>query len=187
LIIANVKQGNLTIENYRGGTFVAHVNRGSMVLNGVAGTGAAQVNYGSFSASDSSFDRLRVRTARANMMFENCASTQIQASSLAGTIVYDNGTFAPGLAHFESQRGSVAIGVADGNAQITAHSDSGHVASADDAFTRAAPVVTATSGTGNVLYYRGTIQTHPDMLRQLPPEARPFRRPKIRRPPPQLK
>ena len=174
LIIANVRQGGATMNGYRG-LFVMHVVGGSVHLDGVGGTGAVQVNNGPFFASNSQFDRLRVRTGRGNMLFENCASAQIQASSLTGTIVYDNGTFMQGLAHFESQRGSVALGVADGNAQITAHSDAGRVF--NEGALGGGPVVTATSGSGAVLYYRGTIREHPNLIRQLPPAARPFRRP----------
>jgi hypothetical protein len=176
VIIANVKQGSLSIDGYRG-VFVTHVVTGTIHLSNVQGTGAVQVNNGGFYANDSVFDRLRVRTGRGNMFFDNCSSAQIQASSLTGTIVYDNGTFTPGLAHFESQRGSVALGVANGDAQITAHSDAGRVFNEAQEFFRGGPLVTATSGSGAVIYYRGTIRDHPRLMRQLPPNARPFRRP----------
>jgi len=181
LIVANVRQGGITIENYRG-TFVAHVIGGSVHLNNVQGTGAVQVNNGPLFASNSTFDRLRVRTGRGNMFFENCSASQIQASSLTGTIVYDNGTFTAGLAHFESQRGSVALGVSDGNAQITAHSDSGRVFDQSQGFSGGGPLVTATSRSGAVMYFRGSIRAHPRLLLQLPADARPFRRPPGERP-----
>ncbi len=119
------------------------------------------------------------------MFFEHCAAAQIQASSLTGSIIYDNGTFTPGLAHFESQRGSVALGVANGNAQITAHSDSGRVFNEAQGFVRGGPVVTATSGSGAVLYYRGSLRQHPQLMQRLPANARPFRRPPGGRRPPE--
>lgn len=183
ILIANVKQGSVSIDGYRGGVFVAHVGAGTVHLSNVQGTGAVQVNNGGFYANDSVFDRLRVRTGRGNMFFDNCSSAQIQASSLTGTILYDNGTFTPGLAHFESQRGSVALGIANGDAQITAHSDSGRVFNEAQEFFRGGPVVTATSGSGAVIYYRGAIRDHPRLMQQLPANARPFRRPPAERPP----
>jgi len=187
LIIANVKTGELSIDNYRGGQFVAHVLSGSVRLNNVGGTGAVQINNGPLFASNSSFDRLRVRTGRGSQFYANCSSAQIQASSLTGSIVYDNGTFMPGLAHFETQRGAVALGVSDGNAEITAHSDAGRVFNDLAGFSHGGPVVTATSGSGPVIYYRGSIREHPRLLQQLPANARPFRRPpgeqQLRRPP----
>ena len=109
-------------------------------------------------ATNSSFDRLRVRTATGNMFFRGCSSQQIQATSNYGSIVYDNGDFQAGLARFESDHGNVALGVR-GGAQIGAHSGSGHVVSnfQDGAFVQGnpetkqatvgggGPVVTATS------------------------------------------
>jgi hypothetical protein len=176
LVDINVaRQGSITISNYHG-AFVAHVVVGSVHLNGVQGTGAVQVNNGPIYAENSSFDRLRARTGRGNMFFDGCTASQIQASSLMGSIIYDNGTFVPGLAHFESERGSVALGVSNGDAQITAHSDAGRVFNEAQGFTRGGPVVTATSGRGAVIYYRGSLREHPRLLMQLPANARPFRR-----------
>jgi hypothetical protein len=176
LIVARVRSGEVSIENYHGGQFVVNVGVGSVRLTNVQGTGAVQLNNGPMFASNSSFDRLRARTGRGNQFYENCSVAQIQASSLMGSIVYDNGTFTQGLAHFESQRGSVALGVSNGDAQITAHSDAGRVFNEAQGFTRGGPVVTATTGSGAVIYYRGSLREHPRLLMQLPANARPFRR-----------
>ena len=166
LVIARVGEGEVTIDGYHGGTFFALVRAGLLHLNDVGGTGGFQVNNGPAIVQNSNFDRIRARTGRGNMFFENTTSRQIDATSLTGSIVYDNGSFEPGLARFETQRGNIALGVARGGAQIDAHSGSGKVLS-EGSFP-SGPVVTATSGTGNVMYYNGSIRSHPALQRQLP-------------------
>lgn len=167
-LVARVRNGAISIQDFHGGTFVAQVGAGSIRLNAVSGTGAVQANFGPVITTNSNFDRLRVRTARGNMFFENCTARQIEATSLLGTIVYDNGEFAPGLARFESERGNIAIGVR-GGAQIQAHSASGTVNS--EGAVNAGPTVTATSRSGNIVYYNGSIRNHPRLARQLRPGA----------------
>ena len=195
MVIARVGRGSVSINGYRNGFFVAIVRAGRVHLRNVAGTGAVQVLSGAIVAIDSHFARLRARTARGNLIFEGCSAMQIEVSSILGSIAYDNGSFAPGLAHFQSERGNIALGIASGGVQIGAHSASGHVysdlgarenvqSSAND--TRAiinggGPVVTATSGTGTVILYRGSIREHPQLRQRLPMFRAALRRPRIHR------
>ena len=193
LIVGNVRHGTMTIDGYKNGVFVAHVGNGSMELNNVSGTGAVQVNNGPVMAWNSDFARLRVRTVHGNMEFENCNATQIEATSLTGTIMYDNGTFQPGLARFESERGNVMLGVSSGGVQVGAHSSVGQIYSdaapvaqgqtdAQAMLGRGGPVVTATSGSGSVIFYNGALRDHPALarrfafhlrrLQQKPPQGR---------------
>ncbi len=201
MVMAQQRAGHLTIDNYHG-VFFAHARAAGVSLNGVSGTGFVESLRGRVVATDSSFDRLRVRTATGNMFFQGCTSHQIQATSTYGSIVYDNGNFEPGLARFESEYGDVALGVR-GNAQIGAHSGSGHVVSSfrDDAQVRGdpttqqatigggGPVVTATSKNGSVYLYSGSMEEHPHvraqfsgstqlpMRTQIAPPPRPAMRP----------
>ncbi len=167
-LVARLRQGAIVINNFHGGTFVAEGGAGRVRLNNVGGTGAVQLNAGPVIVTNSSFDRLRIRTARGNMFFENCTARQIEATSLLGSIVYDNGSFQPGLARFESERGNIALGVR-GGAQIQAHTASGRIAS--EGTVSAGPTVTATSRSGNIVYYNGSIRNHPKLARQLLPKA----------------
>jgi hypothetical protein len=185
LIVINIKFGSATVEGYRG-TLVAHIDSGQIHLNDDAGTVAAQVNNGPFFANDSNFQRMRLRTGRGDVLMTNCRVSQIAVTSLLGSILFDNGTFDNGIAHFESARGVVAIGV-NGPALVEAHSGNGHILydagdaqmqrATDDAqatFGIGGPVVTATSGDAAVLLYRGSLRDHPGLMRQLPARARFF-------------
>lgn len=201
MVLAHQRGGHLTISNYRG-VFIAHTHKATIALDRVGGTGYVESLRGRIVATDSSFVRLRVRTATGDMLFRNCSAHQIQANSAYGSIVYDNGHFQPGLARFESDHGNVALGVS-GSAQIGAHSESGHVVSSfrNEADVRGnlatkqarvrggGPVVTATSKNGSVYLYSGSMRDHPRVRQELngsarlpdrfpPPPARPpFRRP----------
>ncbi len=179
MMIAHVRAGHLTLNNYHG-IFIAHAHVAGISLNNVSGTGFVESLRGTISATNSSFDRLRVRTATGNMLFTGCTSHQIQATSSYGSIVYDNGDFQPGLARFESEHGNVALGVR-GGAQIGAHSGSGRVVSSfhneaqvqGDPTTKQAtvggggPVVTATSKNGSVYLYSGSMSDHPRVQQEL--------------------
>ncbi len=204
LIIAHLRAGRLSIDNYRG-VFITHVRQAEISLNNVSGTGFVESLRGRVVATNSTFDRLRVRTATGNMLFQGCTSQQIQATSTYGSIVYDNGNFQAGLARFESEHGNVALGIR-GNAQIGAHSGAGHVISsfADDAQVRGdpttkqatvgsgGPVVTATSRNGTVYLYSGSMSDHPHVRQELSGSTQlPMRlqnaappRPPVNRPPP---
>ena len=198
MVIARIGHGFVAINGYQNGFFVAMVQTGRVRLTRVSGTGAVQVLSGPIVAVNSNFTRLRARTARGNLIFEGCNAMQIEASSVLGSIAYDNGSFQPGLAHFQSEHGSVALGIASGGVQIGAHSASGHIysdlgngesvqRSPNDAraiVNGGGPVVTATSGTGAVILYHGSIRAHPRLQQHL----RMFRaallhRPPARRPP----
>ena len=184
IVIAHVRAGQLTLNGYHG-IFVAHTRAAGITLNDVGGTGFVESLRGKIVATNSSFDRLRVRSATGNMLFQGCTSHQIQATSSYGSIVYDNGHFQPGLARFESEHGNVALGV-QGGAQIGAHSGSGHVVSSfhEEANVRGnpatkqatvhggGPVVTATSKNGSVYLYSGSINEHPRVRQELNGSAR---------------
>ena len=167
-LVTRVRTGAISIDGFHGGTFVAQMGAGQIHLNNVGGTGAVQANAGPIVATNSNFDRLRIRTARGPMYFDNCSARQIEATSLLGTIVYDNGAFQPGLARFETERGSIALGVR-GGAQVAAHSESGVVDS--EGSIGAGPAVTATSRSGNVVYYDGALRDHPKLAQRLQPRA----------------
>lgn len=196
LVVTVVRHGSIAIDGYRNGTFAALMGGGKITLDRVSGTGAVQLNNGPFVARDSNFARIRVRTGRGRQFYERCTSAQIQATSLLGSIVYDDGSFTPGLAHFDSQRGNVALGV-NGGAQVSAHSGTGRVFGAGDVRTtggvhdaqatydRGGPVVTASSQRGSVIFYRGALRAHPELQQRfklrrpprIPQPSRPRRKP----------
>lgn len=168
---AMVGRGEIRMQDYRAGSFVARVHAGRIELRNVGGNGYAEAARGGIVVAASAFNRLRARTAIGNIRFEDCNARQIEVSSIDGSIAYDNGTFAPGLARFESQNGDVAIGIAGGALQIGAHSGAGKVfqslAGARIAGTQSdaqasigggGPVVTASSERGNVYLYTGALK-----------------------------
>jgi hypothetical protein len=204
LVVANVRRGSVQLNGYQNGIFVSHVGVGRVILNDVSGSGAVQVNSGPVIANASNFARLRVRTARGSMFFRDCSAQQIEATSLTGSILYDNGSFQPGLARFETVRGNVVLGISGGGVQIGAHSNAGKIYSgfgsdaqvsrSDDADSLATiggggPVVTATSQTGSVTFFPGSLRDHPELLQHVPPRMRSFTPPPQRMrsftPPPQ--
>ncbi len=180
MVTAHVRRGELNIDGYHG-VFVGSVHNGPINLSHVSGTGFVEALHGQLSAQDSTFDRLRARTTVGDMSFRGCTSHQIQATSTYGSILYDNGRFQPGLAHFESVHGNVAIGVR-GGAQIGAQSGSGHIVSsfhnnvqlqrsgpnATQATVHGGgPVVTAASHNGSVYLYNGSMRAHPTVQSDL--------------------
>jgi Putative adhesin len=179
LVMAHVDKGRVTLNDYRG-VFWAQAHNGGIFLNRVSGSGYVESLKGRIVATDSTFDRLRARSATSNMIFNNCTSHQIEATSRYGSIVYNNGSFEPGLARFDSEHGNVALGVR-GAAQIGAHSESGRVmsnfsngtqVSGTDNTTQAqveggGPVVTATSRDGSVYLYNGSLNEHPQFQAEL--------------------
>ena len=175
LLIAHVGGGRLTLENYHHGTFVTRVRGGSVILRNVSGTGFAETMRGPVVAMDSTFDRIRARSAIGNVFFERCTSRQIEVTTLSGNVVYDNGSFVPGLARFESQSGAIALGVASSDVRIDAHSGSGKVLTSFDrhadvvaqtagdaqaTFGGARTIVTANSAANSVYLYDGSIRSH---------------------------
>jgi hypothetical protein len=125
--LVNVRSGRgaVTLRDYRG-TTIAAVGRGRVVFVNVGGDAFVQPLNGGFYARDSIFDRLRIRSNRADQVFDGCRVKQIEATTLTGNIVFDNGVFEPGFARFESDRGSIALGV-NGGAQLGVHAEDGHV------------------------------------------------------------
>ena len=167
--------GQTTIEGYRGANLFVVQGQGHVQLTGATTTAFVQMNYGTFYAADSSFDRIRVRGIGAHDVFEHCRAKQIEASSVHGSIVYDGGSFDPGLARFESQYGNIALGV-NGGASVTGRSQDGHVytlferrggatvdqrgeGEATATIGGGGALVNAISGRGNVFLYDGTLQS----------------------------
>jgi hypothetical protein len=176
--------GNLSIDDYHGGTLFVGLQGGRALLTNVMSAAFIQMMNGRLEVADSSFDRLRARGNNASFVFEHNRVRQIEVSTASGPIVYDNGTFDPGLARFESTNGSIAIGVASG-AQIAARSSDGHVYSMWDRRTPidqrsdgeasatvagGGPVVNAVTAHGNVYLYDGSLATR----QTIPPEWRPI-------------
>lgn len=162
-----------TVEGYRGANLFVMQNQGRVQVTNAATTAFVQVNHGVVYAADSSFDRLRVRGITAHDVFERCRSKQIEATSVFGSIVYDGGSFDPGLARFESQTGNIALGVTSA-AQLNGRSGEGHVYTMFDRRAGAnveqhgdgeavatvgggGPLVSAISARGNVYFYDGSL------------------------------
>lgn len=174
LLWAIVNRGSIAIDGYRSGEFVALVRAGGIRLNDVGGDAFVEVGRGPISMRNCGFNRVRARTAVGNIVFQNCNVRQILTTSVNGSIAYDNGTFVPGIARFESENGNVAIGVAGGGALIDAHSAGGRIFSgfADGAAVTGTPtdaqaivgpggpVVTVTSGRGGIFLYSGALRAH---------------------------
>jgi hypothetical protein len=128
--LVNIRSGRgaVTLRDYHG-TTIAAVGRGRVVFINVSGDAFVQPLNGHFYARNSTFDRLRIRSNRADQVFDACRVKQIEATTLTGNIIFDNGVFDPGLARFESDRGSIALGV-NGGAQLGTHTDDGRVLTA---------------------------------------------------------
>jgi len=75
LLLATVQRGRIDLQNYHSGTFALLLHNGGMRLLNVSGSGYAQVARGQIMVRNSSFDRLRARTAIGNILFENGNST----------------------------------------------------------------------------------------------------------------
>jgi hypothetical protein len=185
LLDLRVGGGQTIIEGYRGANLYVLQGTGRVQLDGATTTAFVQLNYGTFFADDGTFDRIRVRGIGAHDVFEHCRSKQIEASSISGTIVYDGGSFDPGLARFESQTGNVALGVTS-SAQLMGRSDTGHVYTMFDqrggtnvdqhsegdataSVGTGGPLVNALSTHGNVFLYDGTMSSR----RAIAPEWKP--------------
>ena len=113
------------IQNYHG-QLIAQQRAGPLVLTNVSGDAFVQNLRGQILIADSNFDRLRTRTALNNMIFQRCNVKQIEATSNRGSIVYNNGTFQPGLARFETVTGHVALGI-NGGANIAVKGQPGQI------------------------------------------------------------
>jgi len=199
LVLAHVGRGMLTLRDYHNGTFVTRVRTGVLSLQNVSGAGFAETLRGPLTSADSSFDHIRARSITGAIVFERCTAKQIDVTTVAGNVLYDDGSFVPGLAHFETQTGTIALGVSSPDVRIDAHSGSGKVltnfdgradvtgSGGDRRATVGGPrtVVTATSATGAVYLYDGSIRKHQNVSNEwkrvrtmLAPRA-----PKLARPP----
>jgi len=195
LLVARIRNGTgiLDVDDYHGGTLFATSGGGLTRLTDVMSVAFLQQLNGRLEVTDSSFDRVRARSNNATVDFEHDRARQIEVTSVSGNILFDNGTFDPGLARFESTNGSIGIGVATG-AQIAARSTDGHVYSMWDQRTPidqrgdndvsatiagGGPVVNAVTGRGNVYLYDGTLASRP----ALAPEWRPMRQAQLERAP----
>ena len=191
LVYARTGNGTLDVHDYRGGTLIAVVGRGRMQLDNVGGTVFAQTNRAPMIVTNSSFDRLRARSLVGNMTYEHCDVRQIEATTVNGSIVYDGGTFQPGLAHFESTRGDVAVG-ANGPVELGGHAAGagrvytnfvrparvdGHDGEGSVSIDGGGPVVTATSSGGNVYFYDGSLRSRPQLPSQWQPAMATLQRP----------
>ena len=178
--------GTTQIEGYRGANLVLFQRAGRVRLVNVATTAFVQMNAGSLEAVSSVFARLRARADAAHLVFEDCRSTQIEATTIGGSVVYDGGSFEPGLARFESQSGAIALGV-NADAQLIGRSGDGKVYAAferrDANVSQQGNAATATLGAGgalvnalsahgNVYLYDGSLRTR----RTVAPELRPVHR-----------
>ena len=177
--------GVISIDDYHGGTLFVGSPGGNTQITNVMSAAFIQMMNGRLDVTDSSFDRLRARGNNVNMVFEHNRARQIEVTTVSGSIVYDNGTFDPGLARFESTNGSIGIGVATG-AQVAARSTEGHVYSMWDKRTPidqrstgeasatiagGGPVVNAVTVRGNVYLYDGAFSSR----HTIPPEWQPVR------------
>jgi hypothetical protein len=179
--------GTTTIEDYHGANLYLLQGSGRVNVSGASTTAFVQLNSGRVELSDSSFDRIRLRANGAHVVFERCRSSQIEVTTVSGAVVYDGGTFDPGLARFESQSGNIALGSA-ASAQLAGRSQQGRVFTMFDERTPVAqsqdgtstaslggsstsPLVNAFTDRGNVYLYDGELANHHD----LPAEWRPVR------------
>jgi hypothetical protein len=196
LLIVRAASGKTRIEGYRGANLIAGQGGGRLELEDVDTTAFVQMNTGTLYAVDSTFRRVRTRVNAAHVVFERCRSTQIEASSISGTIVYDGGSFEPGLARFDSQSGNIALGVSS-TAQVSGRSQGGRVYALFDrrpgenveqrgdndataTFGTGGPLVNAVTQRGNVYLYDGSAAHGRDEARRLPQYfsgAGPLRRP----------
>jgi hypothetical protein len=192
------------IQNYHG-QLIAQQRAGPLVLRNDSGDAFAQNLRGQIFVADSNFDRLRTRTALNNMVFQRVNVRQIEATSTHGSIFFNNGSFQPGLARFETANGHVALGV-NGGANIAVKAPPGQVfqnfdrptpfvdrnGEANAAVNGGGPLVNVVTRQGRVYLYDGSILDK----RQLPQHwnqiRQPFQRlqqqqqrfPNFRRPPP---
>jgi hypothetical protein len=180
LVNVRSERGAVTLRDYHGTTIVAD-RRGPVTFDGVSGDAFVQPLNGNFYAFNSTFDRLRIRSNRADQIFDGCRVKQIEATTLTGSIIFDNGIFDPGLARLESDRGSIALGI-NGGAQIGARTVDGHLFTVLPAAAPAAligrddgdtvqvagnggPLVSASSNHGDLFLFEGSLtEPRPAML-----------------------
>jgi len=172
-IFVRTNKGAVTIEHYRG-TGLIFAEGAQVFLNDVQGAFFLQVVNGKTYAVDSTFDRLRARSNTGSFVFERCASKQIDVQTYYGSIVYDAGRFAPGLARFASEDGDIAIGTSSA-AQLAGRSVEGHVytnferpaqidapvpSQANAILGPGGPLITVSTVRGSAFLYDGAMDAH---------------------------
>lgn len=176
--------GRISVSNYHSGTLFVFQNNGVARLDSVSAATFAQVLNGRLLVNDSSFDRLRARGNTAAMVFERCRAKQIEVTTHSGPIVFDNGSFDPGLARFQSTTGLIALGV-NGGAQVNGRTQDGRVLAMFDQRPRfdqraegdatavigsGGALVNAVTARGNIFLYDGALASR----RAVPAEWRPL-------------
>lgn len=190
LVLANIGRGSIAVRGYRG-AMVAQVHTGDVSVDSAGGEAYLEAARGSIRVTNSSFDRIRARTAVGNVYFSGCSVRQVEVDTIRGQIAYDEGTFLPGVARFESQQGNIAIGLAKSGVQIGAHSGSGRIVSdfgktqgndAQQTANGGGPVVTVNAHHGTVFLLNGSLKGRPKIQRRLgtlaAPRARTCARPR---------
>ena len=129
------------------GQLIAQQQAGPLVLRNVSGEAFAQNLRGQIFIADSNFDRLRVRTALNNIVLQRDNVRQIEASSTYGNITFNNGSFEPGLARFETVTGHVALGV-NGGANVAVRGQPGQIF---QSFDRPTPFIDRGGGEANAM------------------------------------
>ncbi len=172
-VFAHAAHGTLDVHDYKSGTLLAFVGHGRLTLDDVGGTVFAQTNRGPLVVRNSNFDRIRARSLIGNMAFERCNVRQIEATSVAGSIVYDGGSFAPGLGALRIDDAATSLSARPAPPSLGARTTGGGHVFTDfangtrvDAQRRCCnrdvdgggPVVTATSASGNVYLYGGSLR-----------------------------
>lgn len=180
--------GAIDVSGYQG-TLVAVARNGIVRVQNAGGTAYLQSLRGGIFVTDSSFDRVRARTAIGPVIFSNCQAAQVDETSIAGAVFFDNGTLGQGPVHFASEYGNVGIGIW-GLSGATRRQQQGGAATATLA---SGAVVTASSTHANAFIYQGSLTQHPELIsrwprlqRFVPPLMRPppiLRTPPRRRPP----
>ncbi len=175
-------KGGIGVNGYQG-TLIATTRNGTILVRDVTGTAFLQALRGRIAVVNSTFDRVRARTGAGPIIFSRCNAGQIDATSVIGPVLYDNGTLGQGPVHFASEYGSVGVGIANFSA-APAQSVNG---TATTSLGAGGAIVTATSMHGTAVIYHGSIATHPELLTRWPRLApflrrmAPLRRPPARR------
>lgn len=177
LVLAVVGRGAVHVGDYHG-ALVTQMHNGGIDVSGSSGQAYLEAARGTINVTNSGFERIRARTAIGNVFFSGCTVRQIEVNAVRGHITYDNGTFSPGLARFETLQGNIALGIASGGVQIGAHSSSGRIVSefnrglgsrqdAQAVVNGGGPVVTANAGNGTVYLYTGSFKSKPASRQRL--------------------
>jgi hypothetical protein len=175
--------GNVAASGYQG-TLVATTHGGAILVRNFTGTAFLQAVRGRIVALDSTFDRVRARSGAGPVIFSGCSAGQIDATSVIGAVIYDNGTLGEGPVHFASEYSNVGVGIAT----LPGASIQSVNGTATATLGAGGAVVTASSTHGTAFIYRGSLATHPELLTRWPRLGSLLRSaPAMRRPPPRFR